>query len=102
MDHRSEALAELSLGSSARTHEERVEHLMRAQVHATLASASPVAQPGPKGASMMLAEVAEYLRVPVATLRYWRAVGKGPRSRLVGRRVRYERADVDEWLAAQE
>jgi len=32
------------------------------------------------------AEVAELLRAPVETVRYWRHVGKGPTSFKVGRR----------------
>jgi excisionase family DNA binding protein len=43
-------------------------------------------------------EVADRLRVPVATLAYWRHVGAGPRSIKVGRHVRYQPADVDIWL----
>lgn len=46
-------------------------------------------------------EVAELLRTPVNTLRYWRKVTKGPRSFKIGTRVAYRRADVDAWLEAQ-
>lgn len=45
-----------------------------------------------------ITEVSEMLNVPVATLRYWRHLGKGPRSFKVGRRIRYWRQDVLEWL----
>lgn len=45
------------------------------------------------------AEVAEMLRTPVETVRYWRHVGKGPASFKVGRRVLYAVEDVDAWLA---
>jgi excisionase family DNA binding protein len=48
-----------------------------------------------------LAEVAELLRVPPATLRYWRHLGSGPRSFRVGRHVRYYRTDVEDWLRTQ-
>jgi excisionase family DNA binding protein len=48
-----------------------------------------------------LAEVAELLRVPPATLRYWRHLGSGPRSFRVGRHVRYYRTDVADWLRTQ-
>ncbi len=48
-----------------------------------------------------LAELARYLRVPDATLRYWRHRGTGPRSFRIGRHVRYHRADVDNWLRDQ-
>ena len=45
------------------------------------------------------AEVAELLRAPVETVRFWRHVGKGPASFKVGRRVLYELVDVDAWIA---
>ncbi|MCT1618496.1 helix-turn-helix transcriptional regulator [Janibacter hoylei] len=52
---------------------------------------------------MTTAEVAEYLRIPEATLRYARHKGEGgPRSfRMGGRRVMYRRQDVDAWLMEQ-
>ncbi len=43
-------------------------------------------------------EVARWIRVSVATLRYWRSEGKGPRYRKVGQLVRYAPSDVQEWL----
>ncbi len=43
-------------------------------------------------------EVATYFRTVPGTVRYWRHVGKGPRSFKVGRRVLYEREDVQAWL----
>ncbi|MEQ6901813.1 helix-turn-helix domain-containing protein [Nocardioides sp. YIM 152588] len=47
------------------------------------------------------AEVAELLRTPTETVRYWRHVGKGPKSFKVpgGRRVLYAREDVEEFIA---
>jgi len=50
---------------------------------------------------LTIAEVADVLRVPVATLRYWRHLGTGPRSFRVGRGVRYWRSEVSGWLHAQ-
>ena len=46
------------------------------------------------------AEVAAIVRVPIETARYWRHVGKGPKSFKVpgGRRVLYAREDVEAWL----
>lgn len=35
------------------------------------------------------------------TLAYWRHAGTGPRSYKLGRRVRYDEADVIAWIAAQ-
>jgi excisionase family DNA binding protein len=43
-------------------------------------------------------EVASLLQIPVATVKAWRAHGKGPRGHRVGRHIRYFRADVDAWL----
>lgn len=49
------------------------------------------------------AEVADQLRIPPATLRYWRHVGDiGPASFRLGRRVVYRRDVVEAWIAAQE
>lgn len=48
---------------------------------------------------MTTAEVAEILRTSPETVRWFRYVGKGPRSFKVGRRVLYERSDVEAWLA---
>lgn len=50
---------------------------------------------------LTLNEAAELVRAPVATLRYWRHMGTGPRSFRVGRAVRYWRGDVVAWLHEQ-
>jgi predicted DNA-binding transcriptional regulator AlpA len=50
---------------------------------------------------LTLDEAAELVRAPVATLRYWRHMGTGPRSFRVGRAVRYWRGDVVAWLHEQ-
>jgi excisionase family DNA binding protein len=50
---------------------------------------------------LTLPEAAELLRAPVATLRYWRHLGSGPRSFRLGRRVLYRRDDVQAWVDAQ-
>lgn len=44
-------------------------------------------------------EVAALCRTASETVRYWRHVGRGPRSFKVGRRVLYDAADVRTWLA---
>ncbi len=49
---------------------------------------------------MTTAEVADYARTSAETVRYWRHIGKGPRSFKVGRRVLYDAADVRAWLNA--
>ncbi|SDY87247.1 DNA binding domain-containing protein, excisionase family [Modestobacter sp. DSM 44400] len=50
---------------------------------------------------LTITEAAELLRAPVATLRYWRHLGCGPRSFRLGRRVVYRRADLLAWIEAQ-
>lgn len=47
---------------------------------------------------MTTAEVGSMSRTPVETLRYWRWRGEGPRSFKVGRRVMYDRGEVERWL----
>ena len=51
---------------------------------------------------LTLPEAAEVLRAPVATLRYWRHLGTGPRSFRLGRRVVYRLADVHAWIETQD
>ena len=50
---------------------------------------------------MSMQEVADTVRVPVATLRYWRHLGTGPRSFRIGRSVRYWHTEVVHWLEEQ-
>lgn len=50
--------------------------------------------------NLTTAEVAEIFRTSVETVRYWRNVGKGPRSFKVGRRVLYRECDVTAWTEA--
>lgn len=45
-------------------------------------------------------EVAEALRIPEATIRYWRHTGTGPKSVKLGRRVMYRREDVEAYVDA--
>ena len=50
---------------------------------------------------LTITEAADLLRAPVATLRYWRHLGTGPRSFRLGRRVLYRTDDLHAWIAAQ-
>jgi excisionase family DNA binding protein len=50
---------------------------------------------------LTITEAADMLRTPVATLRYWRHQGIGPRSFRLGRRVLYRRDDVHAWIDAK-
>lgn len=43
-------------------------------------------------------DVAALCRTSPETVRYWRHVGRGPRSFKVGRRVLYDATDVRSWL----
>lgn len=45
-------------------------------------------------------EVANKLRTPVESVRYWRHMDKGPKSFKVGRRVLYAVEDVEAFIAA--
>lgn len=46
-------------------------------------------------------EAAEYLRVPLGTLRYWRHRNEGPPSVRIGRRVFYREQDLIHWVDAK-
>ncbi|MBE7189878.1 helix-turn-helix domain-containing protein [Jatrophihabitans endophyticus] len=50
---------------------------------------------------LTIAEAAEILRAPVATLRYWRHLGTGPHSFRLGRRVLYRYDDLVTWINTQ-
>jgi predicted DNA-binding transcriptional regulator AlpA len=49
-----------------------------------------------------VAETADFLGIPVATLYQWRYRGYGPPGRRVGRYVRYDPREVRAWFAAQD
>lgn len=46
-------------------------------------------------------EAAEVLRLSPRTLQSWRVSGGGPTYRKLGRAVRYDRAQLDAWIAAR-
>jgi hypothetical protein len=47
------------------------------------------------------AEVAERIRRPLATMRYWRYVGAGPRGPTSLGRILYRESDVESWIAEE-
>jgi hypothetical protein len=49
-------------------------------------------------AYMTTSEVAEQIRTPESSLRYWRMVGKGPRCLRIGKRILYDVDDLNAWL----
>ena len=55
----------------------------------------------PETELLTISEAAELVRAPVATLRYWRHLGIGPRSFRLGRRVVYRRDDLRLWIDSQ-
>ena len=60
-----------------------------------------VAERGRDDELLTIGEVADIVRVPIATLRYWRHLGTGPRSFRIGRGVRYWHHEVTTWLQNQ-
>lgn len=52
----------------------------------------------PRGRLLTAAEVAEFLGVPVNSLKMWRYRRTGPPWLKVGRHVRYRRGDLERWL----
>lgn len=47
---------------------------------------------------LTVAEVAEELRLPVSTVRYWRVQGRGPHFFKVGRRIVCRRLDLEAFI----
>jgi hypothetical protein len=62
---------------------------------------NPAPRRQPDDEMLSIEEAATYLRLPVATLRYYRHLGTGPHSFRVGRHVRYWRTDLVLWLTEQ-
>jgi excisionase family DNA binding protein len=50
---------------------------------------------------LTVAELADYLGVPPATLYQWRHRGEGPRGFRVGRHLRYRWSDISEWIESR-
>lgn len=48
-----------------------------------------------------IAELAEYLGVPVKTIYEWRQTGRGPIGVRIGRHVKFRLSDVKEWVDGQ-
>lgn len=55
----------------------------------------------PNADFLTLSEVADILRVPVNTLRWWRQQGSGPRYFKIGRRLVTTVGDLRVWVEAQ-
>jgi excisionase family DNA binding protein len=51
---------------------------------------------------LSVAELADYLGVPVSTIHYWRGKEQGPPALKVGRRLRFRVVDVVCWLEERE
>lgn len=50
------------------------------------------------GRLLTVAQVADYLQIPVQTLYLWHHKGTGPSAIKVGRHLRYRQADLDAWV----
>lgn len=90
------------------SHGEREEYVMTAMDARAVEAVSGVPTRQPLPASVVparllnSAEVADLIRVPEATLRYWRHIGIGPKSFKMGpRRVLYLATDVTAWVDEQ-
>lgn len=59
-----------------------------------------IPEPGRFEALLTIDDVATLLNMPVASLRYWRVLGAGPRGFIIGRRLRYRLDDVLAWIDA--
>lgn len=46
-------------------------------------------------------QLSAWLQIPKQTVYRWRSRGEGPRGYRVGKHVRYDLADVEQWLASQ-
>lgn len=71
---------------------ERPAHLLVMDTNTNLSGLEPL---------LTIEALAEYLDVPVTTIRDWRTDGKGPCAIRVGGRVRFAVSDVLDWLAEQ-
>jgi excisionase family DNA binding protein len=71
---------------------ERSAHLLVMDANTTLSGLEPL---------LTIEALAEYLDVPVTTIRDWRTDGKGPCAIRVGGRVRFAVSDILQWLAEQ-
>lgn len=71
---------------------ERPAHLLVMDTNTNLSGLEPL---------LTIEALAEYLDVPVTTIRDWRTDGKGPCAIRVGGRVRFAVSDVLGWLAEQ-
>lgn len=58
--------------------------------------------PNSRGVLLSTKEAARYLNFSHRTLEGWRIRGEGPPfTRLFNERIRYYRADLDDWIASQ-
>lgn len=75
-----------------RTRSGPLAHLLAMETNTTVSGLEPL---------ISIEALAEYLDVPVTTIRDWRTDGKGPCAIRVGGRVRFAVSDVLTWLAEQ-
>ena len=50
---------------------------------------------------LLISDVSERYRIKEATLRWYRSVGRGPKSFKIGRRIAYFEDDCEAWLKEQ-
>jgi predicted DNA-binding transcriptional regulator AlpA len=66
------------------------------------AISADAAPPQPPTRLLTITEAADITRTPVATLRYWRHLGIGPRSFRLGRHVVYRADELHAWINTQQ
>jgi excisionase family DNA binding protein len=69
--------------------------------HQRVHAVTPMQQKPIVSPLVTIEEAAAQLQIPIETLRKWRAQGRGPQSMKLGRHVRYDKADLDQWINEQ-
>lgn len=82
----------MGCAGAARSRSEHLPHLLVMETNAIQSGLEPL---------LTIEALAEYLDVPVPTIRDWRTDGKGPCGIRVGGRVRFAVSDVHRWLDEQ-
>ncbi len=68
-------------------------------MHTQNTSSAEIARPEP--INLTTPQAADYLGLAISTLNKWRCHGDGPKFIKLGRSVRYQRVDLDAFIAAR-
>jgi len=72
---------------------------MASATHPSLPFDDPSQTPSTSDRLLSVAELADYLEVPVKTIYTWRHRNTGPKGFRVGKHLRYRWRDVQSWVA---